>query len=226
MTPCTSPPSTTPRTTWPGPVPHSPKPSNAKPSKPATPRTTPTPSNSPAGKPKKTRSPNTKPATTKPLITPRLPSNRRAPMSDPGEQFPHQRTNAAAKVCCSTPTRVAGHRAATPPPPGRLRQLPLLPPSLHRPPPRRVRITGHRIHLSPRAHRTILCQHRKLKRRIRTLTQQPAQRPPHSMRPPRGPFNDLHRRDTDRARSWSTSESCPAAAHSASRDSNRAAACV
>jgi hypothetical protein len=86
---------------------------------------------------------------------------------------------------------------AIPPPLVGLGQLQLLPARLRPPPQRRLRITRHRIHLSPRENRAILRQHRKLNRRVLAVTQHPTQRPPHPMRPPPGALNNPQRRDTD-----------------------------
>ena len=96
----------------------------------------------------------------------------------------------------SDPAQLIGHRMAIPPGLVSLGQLPPFPLRLSLAPPRRIRLTRHRIDLRPRTHRPILSQHRKLNRRIRALTGHPTQRPPHPMRPPRRPVHDPKRRHT------------------------------
>jgi hypothetical protein len=118
-------------------------------------------------------------------------------MTDPKQPRPHHRPRPARTTGrCSAPTGVAGHRMTIPPPPVRLGQLQLLAPRLRPPPQPRLRITRHRIHLSPRENRTVVRQHRKLNRRVPTLAKRPTQNPPHPMRPPPRALNNPQRRDT------------------------------
>ncbi len=117
-------------------------------------------------------------------------------MNNPQRRHPPQRTDPGESGRCSAPTGVAGHRMAIPPALIGLGQLQLLAPRLRPPPQRRLRITRHRIHLSPRENGAILRQHRKLNRRILTFTQRPTQRSPYPMRPPPRAFNNLQRPDT------------------------------
>jgi hypothetical protein len=118
-------------------------------------------------------------------------------MTNPERRHPQQRTGPGTRGRCSAQASVTSHRMAIPPPPVGLGQLQLLAPRLRPPPQRRLRITRHRIHLSPRENRTILRQHRKLNRRILAFTEHPAQRPPHPMRPPPGALNDWQWPDTE-----------------------------
>jgi len=105
-------------------------------------------------------------------------------MTNQTHRYPRCRDSTPAMIHRSVPR---GHSLRTDlaPPLDRLRQLTALPALLSRPPQRRLRISRHRVHLSPRHNRAIRRPDRQLNRRITTLTQHPAQRAPHPMRPPR-----------------------------------------